>query len=60
MYEVKYLERLAKVYLDKYGEFGYTHAKAWFDEFLTEELRVLVKPLVEAEVKRRGPPRKGS
>ena len=53
MYEVKYLERLAVVYLDRYEQLGFPAAKAWFDGFLNDDLREAIKPYVEKEVARR-------
>lgn len=45
-YHHKYLEHLARRYLSIYGKYGYDEAKKWFDEFLTKELRVRVKPII--------------
>lgn len=53
MYEVKYLERLAVVYLDRYEQEGFPAAKKWYDGFLNNDLREAIKPYVEAEVTRR-------
>jgi hypothetical protein len=53
VYEVKYLERLATVYLDKYEQHGFPAAKAWYDGFLNDDLREAIKPYVEKEVTRR-------
>jgi hypothetical protein len=52
-YEVKYLERLAKVYLDKYEKSGYAEAKSWYDGFLCDDIRAIISPYVEREVARR-------
>ena len=58
-YEVKYLERLAKVYLDKYEKSGYAEAKKWYDEFLPADLKALIKPYVEREVASRSNNKEG-
>ncbi len=52
-WEVKYLERLASVYLDKYDKDGYESAQLWFNGFLNDDLREAIKPYVEKEVKKR-------
>lgn len=47
----KYIARLADVYLQKYDTLGYAEAKAWYDEFLSAELRRLVHPVICDKVK---------
>lgn len=52
-YEVKYLERLASVYMDQYDLFGYEAAQEWFKGFLTDDLQDLIRPYITEEVQRR-------
>lgn len=52
-YEVKYLRRLASVYMDKYDVHGHEVAKTWFKTFLNDELRKLIRPYITEEVQRR-------
>jgi len=50
MYHRKYLGRLADVYLEKYNRDGFATAKAWYDEFLSDELREQVRPHIKRKV----------
>lgn len=49
----KYLRRLAEVYMDKYDAKGFPVAREWFDSFLTEELRVRIRPYIKEIVAER-------
>jgi len=50
MWEIKYLQRLARVYLDKYETYGFDTAQLWYNGFLNDDLRGAIKPYVEAEI----------
>lgn len=52
-YDSKYLRRLAKVYVDIHELDGAAASKQWWREFLNDELRVLVRPLIAFEIVQR-------
>lgn len=47
-YHKLYMERLADIYLTKYGMLGYEEASKWFDNFLDKGLRYRIKPYISA------------
>lgn len=49
-YEEKYLERLAEVYIDRFNRHGGKSARQWYQDFLDDELRVLVKPHIATKI----------
>lgn len=45
-YHSKYLMRLAEVYVDRLHTHGAAAAQAWYNDFLTDDLRPKVKPYI--------------
>ena len=45
-YNAKYIRHLAESYLWHYDTYGFESAKGWFENFLDEELRVLIRPYI--------------
>lgn len=48
----KFMERLARIYVDKYHELGLEGAKEWA-KFLDADLRAALKPFIQKEASRR-------
>ena len=42
------MNRLADIYLKKYGMLGYDVARKWYDEFLDDGIRARIKPYISA------------
>jgi hypothetical protein len=53
MYEKKYLQRLAKVYIDRYEKEGAESAKDWWQNFLNKDIRKEMKSYIAEEIARR-------